>query len=83
MMRVSFLLLSLIVIFSCSDNDIDNSTEKESSVQSTIQASGELVSSDNTIISTPQAKGIWRHKITFMAPEGRMIKEGKHLIVFD
>ncbi len=83
MMRVSFLLLSLIVVFSCSDNDIDNSTKKESSVQTTIQASGELVSSDNAIISPPQAKGIWRHKITFMAPEGRMIKEGKPLIGFD
>ena len=83
MMRISFLFLSFIVLFSCSENDIKSSVKEESHLQSIIQASGELVSSDNAIISPPQAKGVWRHKITFMAPEGRMIKKDMPLIGFD
>jgi len=77
------IMVSVLLIAACSET---NDTGKDSTLTAnlnSIQASGELVSSDNLIISPPHAKGVWRHKITFMAPEGRFIKKGKRLIGFD
>ena len=84
MIRISTMLLLLLsMLFGCSESETADKDELTQLPQNTILASGELVSSDNAIISPPQAKGIWRHKITFMAPEGRIIKKGMPLIGFD
>ena len=83
MMRIIYLLVSVTFLLSCSENQTSTSVKEVRSTQNIIQASGELVSSDNAIISPPYAKGVWRHKITFMAPEGRMIKKDMPLIGFD
>jgi len=79
---VMLFFLQLILI-GCSADKIENKELLDSQKFNTIQASGELVSSDNAVISPPQAKGMWRYKITFLAPEGRLIEQGKPLIGFD
>ncbi len=63
-MKRLILIVFCTVLLSCSDDA--PSVLKSKNVDSTINASGELISSDNAIISPPQAKGMWQHKITFM-----------------
>ena len=77
------LFFLLLILIGCSADKIENKELLDSQKFNTIQASGELVSSDNAVISPPQAKGMWRYKITFLAPEGRLIEQGKPLIGFD
>ncbi len=73
----------MVSLYSCTDNTTDLESRKSVALISNIQASGEIISANNIIISPPQVKRMWRYKITWMAPEGRIIKKGKRLISFD
>lgn len=80
-MKIVFNSFLLLFIVACSDQGTSPNITKTKTAS--ISASGELISSDNAIISPPQAKGMWQYKITFMAPEGKMIEKGQPLIGFD
>lgn len=80
-MKIITLMLVSCFLLSCSD---EVETKQQSTLDNnTISASGELVSSDNAVVSPPHARGMWRYKITFMAPEGKLIQKGRPLIGFD
>ncbi len=73
----------MFFLFSCSENDQQQNTARSAPNANVVSANGELVSAETAILSPPQAKGMWRYKITFMAPEGKIIQKGKPILGFD
>lgn len=48
-----------------------------------VQANGELASSDTAYLSPPGIKRMWRYKLTFMLPEGAQVKKDQLVARFD
>lgn len=49
----------------------------------TVEASGNLESTNSLIISPPRIPDTWRYTIAFIAPEGKEVKQGTPVLGFD
>ncbi|MCP3669679.1 MAG: efflux RND transporter periplasmic adaptor subunit [Gammaproteobacteria bacterium] len=82
-MKTAAILLWMLVIYGCSDKEQLGEANHVFIANDIIRTSGEIASSESIIISPPHIKGMWQHKIVYMAPEGVQIKEGERLIEFE
>ncbi len=81
-LAISLCLASSLLV-SCSDSDaLDNETANK--IEKTVfEASGVLESLDNAFIGPPIVKGMWQFKVTYLAPEGKLVKKDDIILRFD
>jgi HlyD family secretion protein len=79
---VLYIVLGLIVIF-CTSISAAEYTVVSSVEKSQINVSGELRSSKSSKIVPPKVKYTWQYTIKYLAPEGKPIKAGQPIVVFD
>ncbi len=48
-----------------------------------IDVEGELQAASSADLGPPQVRGMWSFKLSFMAPEGREVREGERVLGFD
>jgi len=80
-MRKLFVLISLISIMSCSEQQAVQSTG--STVSNAVYAPAELVSLQDISITPPSIPRTWEYKIEHLARENALVKEGDLLVRFD
>jgi HlyD family secretion protein len=76
-------LLFVCLMFFCVSLTAAEYTLSPSVEKSQINVSGELRSSRSTKISPPKVKYTWQYTIKYLAPEGKPIKVGEPIVIFD
>lgn len=77
------ILLLTILLTSCTTDTELLSNSKADIITTFIQANGELSSNNSISISPPSVNQMWQYKVTYIAPEGSIVKKGTPLISFD
>ena len=71
-----------VVIGACSPGSDENLTTGPV-VQDIVRVTGEIESANSTFFGPPAVPNIWQYTISFMAPEGRVVKTGTPILKFD
>jgi len=83
--RSSLVLTSvavLILVGGCSAEHAENSTNT-AVTDDIIRVTGEIESANSTFFGPPSVPSIGQYTISFMAPEGRLVKAGTAILKFD
>ena len=82
--REFLLLLTIsIAVGGCSDDELNTVVARTDTFNVSVKANGELASSDTAYLSPPAVGGMWRFKLTFLAPEGSNVKKGQVVARFE
>ncbi len=76
------LCVLLVGCLGCSEKSQTTAVVEKDSL-SIVSASGYLMSMNSAVISTPSVSRVWNYKITYLAPEGKMINAGDVVAKFD
>lgn len=71
-----------VVIGACSPGSDENLTTGPV-VQDIVRVTGEIESANSAFFGPPAVPNIWQYTISFMAPEGRVVKTGTPILKFD
>ena len=75
-------LFTALVSAGCSFED-EASAVTGSDLQGRIKVTGEIESANATYFGPPSVPNVWQYTISFMAPEGRIVKPGTTILKFD
>lgn len=76
------LFLSLALAGGCSPVTNDPA-EEALDTNNIVQVTGEIESAASAYFGPPSVPGVWQYTISFMAPEGRVVKAGTPILKFD
>jgi len=71
-----------VMISACSPDSGENPATN-TAVQDTVRVTGEIESANSTFFGPPAVPNIWQYTVSFMAPEGRVVKTGTPILKFD
>lgn len=79
-----YFLLSVatVLIIGCSPEQGKNTTNNIA-VRDVVRVTGEIESANSAFFGPPTVPNIWQYTISFMAPEGRIVKAGMPILKFD
>lgn len=79
-----YFLLSVatVLIIGCSPEQGKNTTNNIA-VRDVVRVTGEIESANSAFFGPPTVPNIWQYTISFMAPEGRIVKVGMPILKFD
>jgi len=79
-----FFLLSVATVLTvgCSP-DQGGYTTNNIAVRDVVRVTGEIESANSAFFGPPTVPNIWQYTISFMAPEGRIVKAGMPILKFD
>jgi multidrug efflux pump subunit AcrA (membrane-fusion protein) len=84
MIKRSLLLLAVSVATTgCTDEEVSTVTARTDNFNVSVKANGELASSDTAYLSPPAVSGMWRFKLTYLAPEGSTVKKDQVVARFE
>lgn len=75
-------LVAAVLSAGCSLEN-ETSTTMSGEMQGLIKVTGEIESANATYFGPPSVPDIWQYTISFMAPEGRIVKPGTTILKFD
>ena len=75
-------LAALVVGSGCSPGAEDGSAQSAGAIE-TVRVTGEIESASSAFFGPPVVPNIWQFTISFMAPEGRLVKAGTPILKFD
>lgn len=85
-MRVVFLSLVGLALATlaagCSPGP-DEGTSMNTVARDIVRVTGEIESANSAFFGPPSVPNVWQHTISFMAPEGRVVKAGTPILKFD
>ncbi len=74
------MIVSMLV--GCSSDSGENAAKNITS-HDTVRVTGEIESANSAFFGPPTVPNIWQYTISFMAPEGRVVKAGTTILKFD
>ena len=74
--------IAIILIGGCS-SDTDQSTTTNAASRDIVRVTGEIESASSAFFGPPSVPSIGQYTISFMAPEGRVVKAGAPILKFD
>ena len=79
-----FILLSVTTALTvgCSPDQGENTTNNITA-RDIVRVTGEIESANSAFFGPPTVPNIWQYTISFMAPEGRVVKAGMPILKFD
>ena len=77
-----FLLAATILTGGCS-SDPDENISNNLAAREIVRVTGEIESANSAFFGPPTVPNIWQYTISFMAPEGRVVKAGMPILKFD
>ena len=80
-MRVIY-LLALASIVACSPES-EQAAVSQATDQNIVRVTGEIESANSAFFGPPVVSDLWQFTISFMAPEGRVVKAGTPILKFD
>ena len=75
-------LATLVLISACSP-DTDQRATNKTTKQDLVRVTGEIESANSAFFGPPTVRDIGQFTISFMAPEGRVVKAGTPILKFD
>jgi HlyD family secretion protein len=75
-------LLALASIVACSPES-EQSAVSRATDQNIVRVTGEIESANSAFFGPPVVSDLWQFTISFMAPEGRIVKAGTPILKFD
>jgi multidrug efflux pump subunit AcrA (membrane-fusion protein) len=75
-------LASWVLAGGCS-SDLDESVSKSTATRDIVRVTGEIESASSAFFGPPTVPSIGQYTISFMAPEGRIVKAGSPILKFD
>jgi multidrug efflux pump subunit AcrA (membrane-fusion protein) len=75
-------LASWVLVIGCS-SDLDESVSKSTATRDIVRVTGEIESASSAFFGPPTVPSIGQYTISFMAPEGRVVKAGSPILKFD
>jgi multidrug efflux pump subunit AcrA (membrane-fusion protein) len=75
-------LISLVLITSCSVES-EQTVATDAVGLDVVRVTGEIKSANSTYFGPPAVPDIWQFTISYMAPEGRVVKPGVSILKFD
>jgi len=75
-------LAALVVGSGCSPGAEDGAAQSAGAIE-TVRVTGEIESASSAFFGPPVVPNIWPFTISFMAPEGRLVKAGTPILKFD
>ena len=80
----AFFILTVIVglLGGCSGDSVE-SLSLDPQNNGLVRVTGEIESADSRFFGPPTVPDIWQYTISFMAPEGRVVKDGTAILKFD
>jgi multidrug resistance efflux pump len=76
------MLITLGLVCACSFEP-GEINEIEKSVANIVKVTGEIESANSAYFGPPSVPNVWQYTISFMAPEGRVVKPGTPILKFD
>lgn len=77
-----FAMTAALLVSACSP-DIQKSVTADLVGKDIVRVTGEIESANSAFFGPPSVPGIWQYTISFMAPEGRVVKTGMPILKFD
>ncbi|NIP17399.1 MAG: HlyD family efflux transporter periplasmic adaptor subunit [Xanthomonadales bacterium] len=75
-------ILVIVLLAACETRETGNS-DSWSQGRELVTVTGELRSAKSLYFGPPNISDIWNHTISFMAPDGAMVREGRPILRFD
>lgn len=82
-MKTIIVFLFCGLLCACGGDEQQRLSIELKQVSLSLKSTGELASDDTITIGPPSVRGSWQHKITYLIPEGTVVKKGQKIIAFD
>ena len=76
-------ILLMSALTGCSDDEQPTVMARKADFNVAVKANGELASAHTAFLSPPSVGGMWRYKLTFLVPEGAMVKKDQVVARFE
>lgn len=78
-----WIMLCATLLSACSPGKQGTIVAKVADFNVSVQANGELASSDTAYLSPPSIKRMWRYKLTYLQPEGSQVEKDQMVAMFE
>jgi multidrug efflux pump subunit AcrA (membrane-fusion protein) len=83
MKHYSVLVAGFFVVIAACSSETGQSTANNPVEQNVVRVTGEIESANSAFFGPPSIPDVWQLTISFMAPEGRVVKAGTPILKFD